>query len=128
MKSCFSCMYLVPVEIYEKLLDCIDSNDVRTIENLNRSEIGNEFGAFPDLPPPPPPSPFYVNVARRESDSMDTGPPYSIGSNQDQMEMDYNSGPIPTAGSSVANPSLSQNEVIENINQPDENISETETN
>lgn len=128
MKSSFSCMYLVPVEIYEKLLDCIDSNDVRTIENLNRSEIGNEFGAFPDLPPPPPPSPFYVNVARRESDSMDTGPPYSIGSNQDQMEMDYNSGPIPTAGSSVANPSLSQNEVFENINQPDENISETETN
>jgi len=58
MKSSYSCMYLVPIEIYEKLLDCLDSKDVKIVGDLNRAVIGNDDGAFPNLPPPPPGYPF----------------------------------------------------------------------
>ena len=53
MKSGYSCMYLVPIDIYERLLDCLDSKDVKIVNDLNRNEIGNDQGAFPNLPPPP---------------------------------------------------------------------------
>lgn len=53
MKSSYSCMYLVPIDIYERLLDCLDSKDVKIVDDLNRNEIGNDQGAFPNLPPPP---------------------------------------------------------------------------
>ena len=53
MKSSYSCMYLVPTDIYERLLDCLDSKDVQIVNDLNRNEIGNDQGAFPNLPPPP---------------------------------------------------------------------------
>lgn len=52
-KSAYSCMYLVPIDIYNKLLDVIDEREKRKIDDLNRNEVGNENGAFPNLPPPP---------------------------------------------------------------------------
>jgi hypothetical protein len=46
-------MYLVPIDIYNKLLDVIDEREKRKIDDLNRNQVGNEDGAFPNLPPPP---------------------------------------------------------------------------
>ena len=80
-KSSFSCMYLVTKEIYDKLLSCIDERDVNKIGELNRNEIGNENGAFPQIPPPPPhppqPPPFHPNDSYSDDDDMggnDGGP------------------------------------------------------
>jgi len=53
-KASYSCMYLVTKEIYEKLLSCIDERDKLKITELNKKDVGNEDGAFPDLPPHPP--------------------------------------------------------------------------
>ena len=53
-KSSFSCMYLVTKEIYDRLLSCIDESQKKKLDNLNKAEIGNQNGAFPDIPPPPP--------------------------------------------------------------------------
>jgi len=53
-KASYSCMYLVTKEIYEKLLSCIDERDKLKIAELNKKDVGNENGAFPDLPPNPP--------------------------------------------------------------------------
>ena len=50
-------MYLVTKEIYDKLLTCLDVKDKKKVVDLNNQEIGNELGAFPQLPPPPPPLP-----------------------------------------------------------------------
>lgn len=50
-KSSYSCMYLVPKEIYEKLLNLIDEKDNRQLHKLN--PVGNEEGAFPNLLPDP---------------------------------------------------------------------------
>lgn len=46
-KSAYSCMYLVPKEIYEKLLNLIDERENRQLCKLN--PVGNEDGAFPNL-------------------------------------------------------------------------------
>lgn len=51
-KSSYSCMYLVPTEIYEKLIKSIDERDGATLLKLNNARVGNENGAFPMLPPP----------------------------------------------------------------------------
>ena len=50
-------MYLITKEIYDKLLLSIDERDKKKIALLNRHEVGNENGAFPQVPPPPPPPP-----------------------------------------------------------------------
>ena len=55
--SPYTCMYLVTKEIYDKLILSIDERDKQKIAELNRNEVGNENGAFPDIPPPPPPIP-----------------------------------------------------------------------
>ena len=55
--SPYACMYLVTKEIYDKLILNIDERDKQKIAQLNRNEVGNENGAFPDIPPPPPPIP-----------------------------------------------------------------------
>lgn len=54
-KSAYSCMFLVPKEIYEKLISVIDKRDSLLLEKLNTTEpeVGNDGGAFPNLPPPP---------------------------------------------------------------------------
>ena len=54
-KSAYSCMFLVPKEIYEKLVSIIDKRDNLLLEKLNKPEpeVGNDDGAFPNLPPPP---------------------------------------------------------------------------
>lgn len=51
--SYYSCMYLVPKEIYDKLFSTIDENDKRKVKKLNNAELGNESGAFPNIPPDP---------------------------------------------------------------------------
>ena len=55
--SSYTCMYLITKEIYDKLLLSIDERDKKKIALLNRHEVGNENGAFPQVPPPPPPPP-----------------------------------------------------------------------
>jgi len=52
-KSAYSCMFLVPKEIYEKLVQVIDERDNLQLEKLNRFAVGNTDGAFPNLPPGP---------------------------------------------------------------------------
>lgn len=51
-KSSYSCMFLVPKDIYEKLLNVIDERENRQLQKLNIA--GNNDGAFPNLTPPPP--------------------------------------------------------------------------
>ena len=49
-KSQYSCMYLVPPEIYSRLLDSADAREKIKVQELNAAEVGNENGAFPNLP------------------------------------------------------------------------------
>ena len=43
-------MYLVPPEIYSRLLDSADAREKIKVQELNATEVGNENGAFPNLP------------------------------------------------------------------------------
>jgi len=43
-------MYLVPQDIYKRLLDSADSREKIKIGDLNKFDVGNESGAFPDTP------------------------------------------------------------------------------
>jgi hypothetical protein len=52
-KSQYSCMYLVPPEIYSRLLDSADAREKIKVQELNATEVGNENGAFPNLPDTP---------------------------------------------------------------------------
>ncbi len=85
-------MYLVTKEIYDKLLRCLDEKDKKKVDDLNNQEIGNEQGAFPQLPPPPPPIPPPQPPRPPSSDLMDEfddtndndyppNPPYNQGDN-----------------------------------------------
>ena len=49
-KSQYSSMYLVPQDIYKRLLDSADSREKIKIGDLNKFDVGNESGAFPDTP------------------------------------------------------------------------------
>ena len=79
--SPYACMYLVTKEVYDKLLLCIDERDKKKIAQLNRNEVGNENGAFPDIPPPPPPIPppppppqRHPSTISSDDDAMDSAP------------------------------------------------------
>jgi len=96
MKNSYSCMYLVPIEIYEKLLECLDSNDVKTVNDLNRNDIGNDDGAFPNLPPPPPFFNFGNNMSLDSPQlSPALGPSNGLLPEPPQNNLDH-----PTPGSS----------------------------
>lgn len=47
-------MYLVPQDIYEKLLTVIDTKENVQLQKLNKIGVGNEDGAFPNLNLTPP--------------------------------------------------------------------------
>ena len=80
--SPYACMYLVTKEVYDKLLLCIDERDKKKIAQLNRNEVGNENGAFPNIPPPPPPIPpppppppqRHPSTISSDDDDMDFAP------------------------------------------------------
>lgn len=127
MKNSYCCMYLVPVEIYEKLLDCLDSKDINTVKDLNRSELGNEEGAFPDLPPPPPPlSPFNLNnmnfpIEGQLGDVYDPDNPRPGPSGQNNRGRNLNVSIRSTSpndsneGTMLLNPSSSLNNIKKNV-------------
>ena len=57
MSSNYECMYLIPTVLYDKFLTHMDEHEKNKVEKLNKTEnttyLGNEDGAFPDLPDPP---------------------------------------------------------------------------
>ncbi len=48
-KSQYSSMYLVPQDIYKRLLDSADSREKIKIGDLNKFDVGNESGGISDL-------------------------------------------------------------------------------
>jgi len=67
-KSQFSCMYLVPPEIYKRLLDTADAREKVKVQELNAPEVGNEIGAFPSLPNTPD---YDANTSQDNNDGDD---------------------------------------------------------
>ena len=53
MSANYECMYLIPRDIYDKFFTNMDQREKRKVDNLNSTEIGNESGAFPDIPGAP---------------------------------------------------------------------------
>ena len=52
--SNYECMYLIPRDIYDRfLVNIMNEQEKKKVEKLNTSDIGNESGAFPDLPENP---------------------------------------------------------------------------
>jgi hypothetical protein len=78
-KSQFSCMYLVPPEIYKRLLDNADAREKVKVQELNAPEVGNEIGAFPNLPNTPD---YDANTSQDNNDD-DDGDDYGGGDDGD---------------------------------------------
>lgn len=117
-KSSYSCMYLVPKDIYEKLLQVIDERENRQLRKLN--VIGNEEGAFPNLLPGPPGGPDwpgpggrsyesennsraedpYPSHAVSEDDSPDAPQPFNY-SDSSSSRSDVNMVSVGSAGANV---------------------------
>ena len=100
--SPYACMYLVTKEIYDKLLRCLDEKDKKKVDDLNNQEIGNEQGAFPQLPPPPPPIPPPPPPSPldfMDDDSNDNqhppNPPYNYGDDDEWPRIDRPNTPSP---------------------------------
>jgi len=83
-KSQYSCMYLVPPEIYTRLLDSADAREKIKVQELNTVEVGNENGAFPSLPDTPDHT-ADVNTSQDNNDDDDDN-------NDDDNNDDYNDG------------------------------------
>jgi len=82
-RSQYSCMYLVPPEIYTRLLDSADAREKIKVQELNTVEVGNENGAFPSLPDTPDHT-ADVNTSQDNNDDDDD--------NNDDNNDDYNDG------------------------------------
>jgi hypothetical protein len=61
-------MYLVPPEIYKRLLDTADAREKVKVQELNAPEVGNEIGAFPSLPNTPD---YDANTSQDNNDGDD---------------------------------------------------------
>lgn len=117
-KSSYSCMYLVPKDIYEKLLQVIDERENRQLHKLN--VIGNEEGAFPNSLPGPPGGPGwpgpgggynesgsnsraedpYPSNAVSEDDSPDAPQPFNYSDNSSSRS-DVTMASVESAGANV---------------------------
>ena len=98
-------MFLVPKEIYEKLVTSIDERDKKHLENLNQNEIGNGNGAFPNIPPPPQGVPNPNSSSDSSSSSSSTSSSSSSSQSppeSPQHQPHNNQSPMPTSSSSYS--------------------------
>lgn len=90
-KSQYSCMYLVPPEIYTRLLDSADAREKIKVQELNTVEVGNENGAFPSLPDTPDHTD--VNTSQDNNDDDDDDGDNNDDNNDGGYGGEYNPPP-----------------------------------
>lgn len=90
-------MYLIPQDIYEKILESFDEKDREIVNRLNAPEVGNDDGAFPQVPPNPllppqlPPHPLLGLLNQLQNLHPDMGNDNG-GPGVDQGDMDVDMG------------------------------------
>ena len=98
-KSQYTCMYLVPPEIYTRLLENINAREKIKVQELNTSEVGNENGAFPAVPGTPDHDDNNTSQDDNGNDDDDDDDDYD-GNNGDGYGGEYNPPPNRSSSSS----------------------------